>query len=501
MLESVPIEKPYRNAGVLLSLLLVCLFFGFYKTYFGVAPRYFFSISKWVHLHAALGVLWTVLLIAQPILIGRERVRIHRLLGKVSYFLMPAFLLSAVPMLFFVWLRGDPLILFASLSDAALLLLFYCLAIVYRKKTALHGRFMLATGLVLLDPSLGRMAVNFLGLSPDWGNHLPFLTIDLILLALIFFDVRSGRQFKPFLFALTCFGIYETAAYALNHKIQNGLKNLPNNSYSMDYKRLDFAEVDTHIDLWAAQPETFSREMGADTARVDGVFVVTCQKIPFLHFNIALDMGVVKPVTERQLDTILAHFKKNHAPRVFLHSSPMAEPAELPDWLVSRGMRQVGSWHRIGRTNEPLGEALPLSKQYKVETVDTTNAVAWADFIDQVYGMPTKPWLLELVGRPGWTQVIARDETGKIVAARSMKINPDHSAYFCIDAPVPGIMTQNFEADYVLARRLLEIGLENGVQLFAGDIEKTAPLQDTPAYGFWASLGFKVAYEKKTFSF
>lgn len=82
-----------------------------------------------------------------------------------------------------------------------------------------------------------------------------------------------------------------------------------------------------------------------------------------------------------------------------------------------------------------------------------------------------------------------------------MKINADGSAYFMIDAPIPGLMTQNFEADYLLARRLVEIGLAAGVQFFTSDIEKPSALQDTPAYSFWTALGFRVAYEKRNFMF
>lgn len=494
-------ERSYRNTGFAMLGLLLCMALGFQKTYFGALPKHIGDISGMVHFHVVVAILWIGLLVAQPMLLRGGYNQAHRRLGKISYILFPAFLLSALPMLFFVWLRGDRAIMLSSITNWVMLLLFYGLAIWHRKKSALHARYMIATGLVLLDPTLGRAAVLTLGFPPTWGNHLPYLVIDGILIALIYGDWKAKRPFKPFVLALLCFLVYETAAYTVAFQHQQFADHLQKQSFSMDYAQIENVEITAWMDLFAAQPEVFKREQGADTARVEGVFVATCHKIPFPHFNVALDLGVYQPFSESQLDAILAFFKQQDIPKFYLQTTPLTKPEAAVEWFTQRGMRHVSSWHRIARTNAPLAEPLPQSKHYTVEEISAANAEAWADFIDKVYGMPTKTWLLELVGRPGWAHVICRDETGRITAARSMKINPDNTAYFCIDAPVPGIMTQNFEADYQLSRRLIEIGLGKGVHLFAADIEKPAALRDTPAYHFWAALGFEVAYEKQNFMF
>lgn len=269
----------------------------------------------------------------------------------------------------------------------------------------------------------------------------------------------------------------------------------------MNNAQIENAEITAWKDLFAAQPDVFIREQGAETTHIEGFLVASCQKIPFPHFNIALDLGVHKPFSESQLDEVLAYFKRKNISRFYLQTTPVTQPQVAAEWFTRRGMRHVSSWHRIARTDAPLTAPLQLAGRYTVEDVSAENAEVWANFIDKVYGMPTKTWLLELVGRPRWLHVICRDKAGQIVAARSMKINPDNTAYFCIDAPIPGIMTQNFEADYLLARRLVEIGLNQGVELFTSDIEKPSPTQDTPAYHFWSALGFEVAYEKRNYMY
>jgi hypothetical protein len=338
------------------------------------------------------------------------------------------------------------------------------------------------------------MAFNLLHLPPEWGNHLPFLVMNSILLALIFFDWKSGRNFKPWVVVLGFFLLYQRASYWLASQQPDP----PINSKSMDLKRIENAEIATRLDLFAAQPPEFVQQHGAESAKIDSFSVFICKEIPFLHFNVALDLGVENPFSEKTLDEILAYIRGKGIGKFYLQFTPLTQPQNASEWYTSRGMRHVSSWHRIARGNEPLGAPLPIPKEYSVEAVTPTMASEWAQFIDNVYGMPTSSWLLKLPGRPGWHHVVCR-QAGKIVAARSMKINADGSAYFCIDAPVPGLMTQNFEADYLLARRLVEIGLADGVQLFTSDIEKPALAQDTPAYHFWSDLGFSVVYEKKNF--
>lgn len=268
----------------------------------------------------------------------------------------------------------------------------------------------------------------------------------------------------------------------------------------MDNLIIELSEIDAWLDLFAAQPSDFKEQQGADSVKIEGVSVFSCKKIPFPHFNVALDIGVRASFSEKTLDNILSYFKEKGIGKFYLQTTPVTQPDNAPEWFKARGLRHVSSWHRIARSNEAIGEALNITTNYTVEEVNASNAVEWADFIDRVYGMPTKSWLVQLVGRSGWHHVVGR-ESGKIIAARSMKINANASAYFCIDAPVPGVMTQNFEADYLLAKRLIEIGLKNEVTLFTSDIEKPSFEQNTPAYRYWAALGFEVAYEKKNFMF
>lgn len=81
-------ERTYKNVSYFFVLLLTIIVFGFYKSYFGKFPL-FTGLTSVHHTHALLLLLWFAMLIVQPVLIYQKRFALHRLLGKVSYVLVP----------------------------------------------------------------------------------------------------------------------------------------------------------------------------------------------------------------------------------------------------------------------------------------------------------------------------------------------------------------------------------------------------------------------------
>ena len=63
-------------------------FLGFYKKYFSLMPD-FPGLKQIHHFHALALTTWLTMLIVQPILITRQKMTAHRLIGKLSYLLVP----------------------------------------------------------------------------------------------------------------------------------------------------------------------------------------------------------------------------------------------------------------------------------------------------------------------------------------------------------------------------------------------------------------------------
>jgi hypothetical protein len=174
---------------------------------------------------------------------------------------------------------------------------------------------------------------------------------------------------------------------------------------------------------------------------------------------------------------------------------PHSQPALLPVWFEARQLHARGGWDRIYRGKSPLSVVGHTPRaDWQVAEVTLTTAPEWATYICQVYGgLPNAPWLLALVGRPGWHHYVVR-QVRNIVAARSMYIHHDGMAWFGIDAPVPGLMAPTFDLDALLCHTMVRDGLAWGVRYFIADIEAPSTDMDTPAYHHFAALGFKRPY-------
>src|SRR5450755_2409914 len=88
-------EKQYKNTGYFFLILLAFVFLGFYYPYFSLFPS-FKSITVIVHVHAIILMLWVVLLIGQPLLIRYQKYKAHRIIGKLTYFLLPLVIVSSL---------------------------------------------------------------------------------------------------------------------------------------------------------------------------------------------------------------------------------------------------------------------------------------------------------------------------------------------------------------------------------------------------------------------
>jgi hypothetical protein len=227
-----PVNKPYdpyKNLGYWFLFFIVLIVAGFYRTYFEPFPN---PRKAVIHIHFVLVTLWVILLIVQPFLIKYKKFALHRKLGKASYIIVPAVLVSAFLMLrfgYYAYLNQQSPRLAGSntqvtqaqlLSDAAAIFalplmyivwmaLFYSLAIIHRRRSGIHARYMLATALTLLGPTIDRIMFVTLKIPVLFGSipaeTLAFAIADLILVVLIAFDLRHKKNYRPLLISLAAF--------------------------------------------------------------------------------------------------------------------------------------------------------------------------------------------------------------------------------------------------------------------------------------------------------
>ena len=246
-------------------------------------------------------------------------------------------------------------------------------------------------------------------------------------------------------------------------------------------------------DLYAAAPAGWAASVGVRTREVGGALVLHWAATGRRYFSRAIGLGVTEPATAEAIDEILRGWDEAGITMFLLQSLPHCRPAEYEDLLRERGLEPFDAQDRVIRDGRPGGAPQRGEREISVERVTRETAAEWAAFLQHVYRLDTGPWLELLIDRPGWHEYVAR-EGGEIVGARGMFIGPDGAAWMGMDGPVPGVMTDDYEPDAVLCELMVADGLERGARTFLADIELPSPDEDTPAYDYFARLGFTRPY-------
>lgn len=197
----------FRNLHLYFALLVPATMLGFWKTYFGILDSLPETMTTVTHVHGALMFLWLLMLIAQAWFIRTKRLRLHRAVGRSSYVIAPAIVISGLLALhksFNQSPEGVPAdIARLDVLAFAMLMAFaasYTLAIVYRRRTTVHVRFIISTAFAIATAIVFRIFFNWV---PGTGTNAAAVvangcTITLPLLALIALDWRRGMKRSPY---------------------------------------------------------------------------------------------------------------------------------------------------------------------------------------------------------------------------------------------------------------------------------------------------------------
>ncbi len=197
-------EKTYRYLPYFFTAFMVLVIYCFYQSYFGHFPHFQnvispignvpLTITGVTHFHATMVVLWLLMLIVQPMLIIKKKLEWHRLLGKASYLVVALMVISMLLIVNQEQSREKNLPVFAAnLFDMPVFMVFYGLAIYFRKKPAYHARFMVMSILPFINPALAR--ANIAGVPVQLG----------LWVLLFVFEFFTRKTYKPYLIG---FGYY-----------------------------------------------------------------------------------------------------------------------------------------------------------------------------------------------------------------------------------------------------------------------------------------------------
>ncbi|HKJ16398.1 MAG TPA: hypothetical protein VJ984_03495 [Xanthomonadales bacterium] len=209
-------QSIFRNSVYFLVLIPIFAVWGFWVTYFTRPPG---SYNIWEHVHGLAMFAWCIMLVAQSFLIRTNHRSVHRALGKISYILAPLIVISTLFLANYKLnvrqLNNEGLYIFGlQIFIIILFAIFYTMAIVRRKKSDVHARWMICTAFTMLDPIFARIiAVNFYQVPFETGviQWMTFAFIDVIVIFLVIKDWKSSGRRDVFLPALALLAVAQTA--------------------------------------------------------------------------------------------------------------------------------------------------------------------------------------------------------------------------------------------------------------------------------------------------
>jgi hypothetical protein len=262
---------------------------------------------------------------------------------------------------------------------------------------------------------------------------------------------------------------------------------------------LEEIESRAWMDMYAAAPPDFARMLRIKSHENANMVLVSAA-LPAGLFNKTFLHGLTMPLDALQISEIKHFFAGNEAAVYQVYLTPFSKPCFAEQLLHEHGLRKTSATDKV--ICDPQGIRInpqTAADGILIQEVTKDNGEEWASFICATYnGLPNHPWLEALVNRKGWHHLVAvRD--GRVIACRSMYIN-EQNAWLGIDAPIPGLMTNDFIPDKLITQQLLKTAGELGVTLVNSCIEAVDASRQTAAYTYLYELGFSVAYTRNLYS-
>lgn len=200
----------FDKVGYYAMGLIILALLGFWPTYFSKFFDGTTDFNFYFHFHFAMASLWIGLLILQPLLIRSKQFAVHRQTGKLSFIILPLFFVSVILLkhsnLAGQVTEGLGASLWLQLKDLVIIGTMFAIAIANKRNMQIHARAMIATGIVFIEPTLGRFVILTLLPEPDFtlGLGITVIVMYTLIVSLIIVERKqtSGRWVFPLLLGL-----------------------------------------------------------------------------------------------------------------------------------------------------------------------------------------------------------------------------------------------------------------------------------------------------------
>jgi GNAT superfamily N-acetyltransferase len=264
---------------------------------------------------------------------------------------------------------------------------------------------------------------------------------------------------------------------------------------SMDHVRQhERMEMEYWRDWYEAATPEIAERFGHSIDVAEGAAIAIIARVDILMFNRVLGLGIEKPVSESQLDGIVARYKAAGVPRFFVPVSPAAEPPEVRDWLLERGLTLYNRWAKLERSVDPVPEE---ATDARIEEIGPDHAQEYGAILRQCFDLPEglEEWLARLVHRPGWRHYMAFDGAEPIGTASIFFKGEWATLGFA--ATLPEARGRGVQSA-LIARRIRD-AKGAGVHWLSVETAEERADRPAPSYRNVTRLGFRLGYYRDNY--
>lgn len=268
------------------------------------------------------------------------------------------------------------------------------------------------------------------------------------------------------------------------------IRKIPNKQISS----FEFLEAAYWSDYFKAASPELVKKLGVQFFKIGSAYVTVAAKVDILAFNRVIGLGVGEPATENQIDEIIAIYEKEKVPRFFIQPSPAAHPDYFPDLLQKKGFKHYNNWVKWYRQIEDFPG---FETDLCIEQIDRNYTDVFADIIVTSFEWPEilKPFIAEVVGRPGWKHYLAyKDE--KVIACAACFIK-DENASLAFAATLPPY--RGHGAQSALINRRLKDAIDAGCKWMITETAEETAERSVASYRNMKRNGFDIAYKRPNY--
>lgn len=189
-------------------LALIVVLVGFWKTF--IVPSFLgtFTAPLVIYIHGALLFAWTLLLVAQAVMIRKKNLKLHRRIGWAGPFLAVAVSLSTMAAGVYVLRRdvaaGESQIAISSflgtLITPVIFVSLVMAAIIYRRRPEIHKRLILLAMISILWAAFGRFRHYFPPFEQAMLVFQGIIPMSMILIAMLWEKITKGQVHPVYYF-------------------------------------------------------------------------------------------------------------------------------------------------------------------------------------------------------------------------------------------------------------------------------------------------------------